>query len=148
MSDRICQVDGCTQKHYGRGFCKLHWKRWNVHGTTERRTTRKPPTRRDPLVRFWKRVAKSDECWLWTGGLHSKGYGLFYCRPDGTTMRAVGAHRFSYELHHGPIPAGMLVCHSCDNPPCVNPAHLFLGSPKANIHDMMSKGRGWWQRAS
>jgi hypothetical protein len=54
-----------------------------------------------------------------------------------------GAHRISWEIHHGPIPPGMFVCHRCDNPGCVNPGHLFVGAPKANTQDMIKKGRAW-----
>lgn len=91
--------------------------------------------------RFWKYVtpAGPDECWEWQGGRANGGYGKISRGPrNGGHIRA---HRASYEMHVGPVPDGMFVCHRCDNPPCVNPAHLFLGSPKDNIDDMMRKGR-------
>jgi hypothetical protein len=91
-----------------------------------------------PVVdRFWEKVQKGDGCWVWSGGLIS-GYGRFVVR-HGLYVRA---YRFSYELANGPIPDGLFVCHRCDNPPCVNPAHLFLGTCKDNFEDMRAKGRG------
>lgn len=86
--------------------------------------------------RFWARVEKSDACWLWTGPLINAGYGKFKVES-----RTRSAHRFSYELRHGPIPEGMIICHTCDNPPCVNPDHLFLGTNKDNSRDMVAKNR-------
>lgn len=95
--------------------------------------TQKPPTEK----RFWERVNKQpDGCWLWTGTTNLRGYGIL---ARNNTMQL--AHRFSYELHKGVIPDGMFVCHSCDNPPCVNPDHLWLGTNADNVSDMVAKGR-------
>jgi hypothetical protein len=90
-----------------------------------------------PTERFWTRVDKSGECWVWTGAHLPTGYG----RLTGA-KRGMYAHRFSWELHNGPIPDGLLVCHKCDNPPCVRPDHLFLGTNVDNIRDRDAKGRG------
>jgi hypothetical protein len=83
-------------------------------------------------------VRGPDECWEWTGKKGDWGHGRFYGGPD---RGEIGAHRFSWELANGPIPAGLNVLHRCDNPPCMNPAHLFLGTFKDNTQDMLAKGR-------
>ena len=94
---------------------------------------------------FWLRVDKNGpviypelgNCWIWTG---SKA-----------TLNKYGPHRTSWSFIHGPIPDGKYICHHCDNPPCVRPSHLFLGTPSDNVADMLTKGRnrphdGGWNR--
>jgi hypothetical protein len=89
--------------------------------------------------RFWARVRKSDGCWEWTGACFKcGGYGQFTIEHG----QQVRAHRHSWELHNGPIPKGLWVLHRCDNPKCVRPDHLFLGTCTDNARDMMAKGRG------
>lgn len=88
------------------------------------------------LRNFWAKVYKSESCWEWTASKDACGYGMFGI--DGHGYRA---HRLSYYLKFGPIPIGILVLHHCDNPCCVNVAHLFLGTQTDNMHDMESKGR-------
>jgi len=78
----------------------------------------------------------ADECWEWTKARHKAGYGAI-----GANGRRAYGHRVSYELNVGPIPPGMCVLHRCDNPPCVNPSHLFLGTLRDNTQDMLRKGR-------
>jgi len=96
--------------------------------------------------RFWAKVAKGAGCWEWQGGRVSEGYGLLFERretAESGKRRQVFeyAHRISWELHYGPIPAGKDVLHKCDEPPCCNPQHLFLGDATDNALDMCSKGR-------
>ena len=84
---------------------------------------------------FWSRVEKTDHCWLWTGGTDEDGYGMFVLDQERR------AHRVAFELSFGPIPEGMCVCHHCDNPRCVRPDHLFLGTNEHNQTDKLRKGR-------
>ncbi len=86
---------------------------------------------------FILRVSIGDGCWLWQGATRSFGYGCFYALP----YKHYTAHRFAYEHFVGPIPEGLLVLHKCDNPACVNPAHLFLGTSQDNMDDRNQKGR-------
>lgn len=130
---KTCSVEGCGRKRVAKGLCRLHWNRSRagrplsapvrVHGR--------------PLAdRFWEKVDKTGECWLWRAHLGSCGYGAF-----GLGGRAAKAHRVAFELTHGPIPPGLFVCHSCDVPACVRPEHLFLGTHVENMADMRAKGR-------
>lgn len=90
--------------------------------------------------RFWSKVDRSAPggCWVWTANKNNMGYGLF--RPGGTAPKRL-AHRLSYAAAKGTIPEGMCVLHRCDNPACVRPAHLFLGTKADNARDMDAKGR-------
>ncbi len=87
----------------------------------------------------WYTAEPNTGCWLWTGSRNQKGYG--WSRIQGISTRM--AHRISWLLHRGDIPEGVLVCHKCDTPSCVNPDHLFLGTQKDNLLDMSRKGRSY-----
>lgn len=93
---------------------------------------------KNPIECFWARTQKKDfnDCWEWKGGKYTFGHGCL--RVNG---KMTGSHRFSYEIHKGKIPEGMFVCHKCDNPSCVNPEHLFLGTIQDNNRDRKNKGR-------
>lgn len=127
-----CSIPECTKTVHGRGYCGTHYRRWLTHGDANKVIDR------SLAERFYAKVQKGGgtECWQWTGALSDWGYGKM-----GIDHRTVKAHRVSWELHNGAIPQGMYVLHRCDNPPCTNPAHLFLGTLSDNSNDMVNKKR-------
>jgi hypothetical protein len=129
-----CTVENCCNKYYAKGYCEKHYLRVKKHGNTEGLKPQAPAKER-----FFKFVEKTDKCWNWVGNKRGN-YGGFSigARTAGTVL----AHRFSWELHNNKtIPSKMVVMHSCDNPLCVNPAHLSIGTHMNNTHDMLRKGR-------
>lgn len=96
-----------------------------------------PVVAQDPKVRFRKKLVRAGSCLVWTGATDKDGYPLFQLG----TRKTVRGHRWWREQHRGEIPDGMLVCHTCDNPPCCRMRHLFLGSHQDNIRDRDQKQR-------
>lgn len=92
----------------------------------------------DFISRFEQKFDKTEGCWTWKASKAGQGYGQIKLPKQ---RRQAYAHRVAYEIYKGPIPAGQYVCHACDNPECVNPDHLFLGSSHDNHADMKEKGR-------
>lgn len=127
-----CSFPDCGRLVHCRGWCSSHHGQW----LAGRALTPVQP-KLTLAERFWKYVAKSDGCWEWIGHRQGAGYGRIGL---GDKVK-LGAHRVSWELHNGPIPDGLWVLHRCDNPPCVRPDHLFLGTNADNVADMIAKGR-------
>lgn len=116
ISERVlCSVLSCERPQHGRAMCRAHYMRW-WRGEIEA-----PPPNLKTRVedRFWSKVNKTDECWVWTAGLFSNGYGQFW---DGNKIR--GAHRYAYELAYGSLDGGLVIDHLCRNIRCVRPDHL------------------------
>lgn len=132
---RKCSINDCDKPFVARGFCGAHYmeaRRANQsfsvvrpHGSLEER--------------FFRKVDKTEKCWVWIGNTSRNGYGSI--QSGGKGSPTLSAHRLSYEMHKGQIPDGLVVMHSCDNPSCVNPDHLSVGTFKENTHDMIAKGR-------
>jgi HNH endonuclease len=130
-----CTIENCDEVVNGHGFCGKHYRRWVKYGDPLGGDRNHAPSG----VRFARRFIKIDGCWLWTGSKTKAGYGKFQTGGKGGPYHL--AHRFLYELAKGAIPKGAIVMHFCDNPSCVNPDHLSVGTHKDNTADMIAKGR-------
>ncbi len=127
-----CIGPQCARPIVAKGLCQSHYIQHRKG--EDLRPIRRWKSGTDQEV-FDHYTQDRHDCWEWQGPrsvVERGGYGV---------MKGRKAHRVSWELHHGPIPEGMHVCHHCDNPPCVNPDHLFLGTDKDNAEDKVSKGR-------
>lgn len=146
MHHTTCSIEDCTKRVKARGWCQTHYVRFVRHGSphhVERHTVLGTPE-----VRFWAKVDKggANGCWVWTASTfrNRNGYGKFNAGSSHDGNRTVYAHRFSFESVNGKIPDGLDVLHSCDNPPCVNPDHLRLGTAADNAGDMVRRRRDAW----
>ncbi len=130
-----CIIKGCDCKHYAKGICRKHYMRLHRGGNPHVASCKELSFE----ARFRNKLGTQDPatgCIEWTAGHTEKGYGHMW-RAGKTVL----SHRIAYELKNGPIPEGMKVCHTCDNPPCCNEEHLFLGTNADNMSDMVAKGR-------
>ena len=136
----LCKIPGCDAPKRANGLCNKHNLRRVRYGDPLGGERNHAP----PQERFWRYVERghAEECWLWTGKIERNGYGRFQIGGKGSPQ--IGAHRYSYELHHGIPEPGKVVMHKCDVRNCVNPAHLSLGTHLENMADMMAKGRKNW----
>jgi hypothetical protein len=130
---RLCSVAGCGLPHNCKGYCRKHYQRVAKYGHPRGG----PTTHAPPEVKFWRYVEKRgpEECWPWIGKRQPTGYG----RMGVGARKQVGAHRLSFKIATGEEPP--VVMHTCDNPWCVNPAHLRGGTHADNTADMLAKGR-------
>lgn len=135
---KVCSVDGCERRVHARGWCAPHLRRWYKHGDIDAGAPIAP--KNVPVAdRLWAKVDRSGgagACWPYMG-YRIGGYGQI---SSGKGIRRL-AHRIAWELTNGSIPSGLSVCHTCDNPPCCNPAHLWLGTQSENALDAARKGR-------
>ena len=149
---KSCVVTGCTNKYRAKGMCGTHWRINKFYGTPTPLCWCGEPAQTNGgnqgasllcqshtlTARFWEHVdiKSDDECWEWQGSRTAAKYGLMYWNGE---LQYV--HRLSLEFDGRPVPNRWHACHVCDNPPCVNPKHLFPGTPKDNMLDKVSKGR-------
>lgn len=138
MSEKVCGLEGCSSKFYANGLCEKHYQRRRKFGSH----TNTPQSHGSLEDRFWRKVLfdEPDNCWVWQGQIMPNGYGGI--SRGGRHEGRVSAHRAVVEIITGErVPRDKVVMHLCDNPPCVNPKHLRVGTYIENTEDMISKGR-------
>lgn len=132
-----CLVDGCEGAVQCRAMCSKHYMRWRRYGDPNFRKTAPAGLTVEERLRFTGWRVTDSGCWEFLAKA-TTNFGYTAVRWKG---RQVNTHRLAYECWVGPIPPGCVVCHRCDNPPCINPSHLFVGTQADNLRDMKAKGR-------
>ena len=134
LPQKSCSINGCGGKHKARGLCVKHYNRFMAHGTTDCPS----PLYNTPEEAFEARTVRDPKtgCLNWTGYTNRGGYGTI-----GVDGKMTLTHRYLWQRKNGPIPMGMFICHHCDNPPCCEESHLFLGTNADNMKDRNAKGR-------
>lgn len=122
---RICSVEGCAERHFAKSYCRVHYERARKYGSPDVVLTPGPRPRSE-RERFWAKVDRSGDCWIWTGSKTQNGYGS--CHFVGETL----AHRWAYREFVGEIPEGLHIDHLCRVRDCVNPAHLEAVTQREN----------------
>jgi hypothetical protein len=134
---RACSVEGCGRDgKLTRGMCQKHYRHWLDHTKPEDRP-RPPRFERS----FWDYVDKSGTCWVWNGPRNRQGYGLW--SGLGSDGQRGLAHRLALQSEEPAPDSALFACHRCDNPPCVNPAHLYWGTVEDNGRDVSERGGAW-----
>jgi hypothetical protein len=132
---RTCTIPDCDldSPYYAKGYCRKHYDRIRSHGAPDLGRRKPNP---DQIGRLLSHTRREGDCLVWTARRNTSGYGQMQTKDFGAS-----AHRHSYRLFKGDIPEGMVVRHTCDNPPCVNPEHLIVGTDADNIRDRDTRNR-------
>lgn len=138
MAKRICTIPDCSKPQNARGWCSKHYQRWRTTGSTSPKTSEYATGSIEQRLNHYGWDVTPGGCWEWRGYRQSRGYGMLRV-PD--LGKQVLVHRLAHELWTGPIPDGLEVLHSCDNPPCMNPAHLSVGTHAKNMGEASERGR-------
>ena len=138
-----CHATKCDNSAVAKGYCHLHYNRWKRHGDPliAQRMMRRGSSAAERLELLLDKSGGEEACWPFTGATTGSGYGYIMINK---VMKAV--HRVAYEESYGPIPGGLLVLHSCDNPPCANPRHLRAGTLQDNMDDKVARNRQFRQK--